>query len=139
MARGGRNRMSTAEKQAKGTIRPSRERGDNVVEFPSGAFTPEQPDWFSDDAKAEWERLCPVFLTAGTLTEATITEFEDLCDMRGAVIADRRKSIAVTASVRAEIRKKLELFGVSRPTTGGAGRGGKRGNSFGRNGRPVDA
>ena len=50
------------------------------------ASVPEAPGWFSDDARAEWDRVAPILITERrTLTVADLATFAHYCTAVGQV------------------------------------------------------
>lgn len=68
------SRMSEAKKDVRGTLRASRRIAPATLARLTTA--PRPPATLSDAARAEWERLVPVLIGAGTLTTADLRALE---------------------------------------------------------------
>jgi len=74
----GRKRVPSAVKKMRGTYRPSR-AAKNEVQVTLGR--PDMPDWIArePEAKAEWERVCPMLEQARVLSDADKSMLADYC------------------------------------------------------------
>lgn len=76
MAQKGRKPKPTAMKQLEGN--PGKRKLNSNEPQPERT-APECPDWLSDEAKAEWQRLADVMEAMGILTEIDMAAFAGYC------------------------------------------------------------
>lgn len=71
----GRKPIPTQILKLKGTFQPCRRN--NVIELPPGC--PEAPEWLSEIARDEWNRIIGVLVTTGIVTEADLAVMAGYC------------------------------------------------------------
>lgn len=100
---------------------------------------PLPPAWMRNRwAVHEWQRLGPVLLRAGLLTEGNLVTFAQLCAMQGRIATAYEDGEIVKA---AEVAQYIKLVGEFGLTPGSASKvrapdpAGNKGNRFGGNGK----
>lgn len=80
----GPKKKAKATKQAEGTYRADRDDGpDFKVEIPDA------PDWLCESAKAEWNRITPILLAHGVISQADQTVLGFYCQAVGDFLTAR--------------------------------------------------
>lgn len=72
----GRRRLPTEQKRTAGTLRPGRT---NPAEPVYSAAAPPMPDWLSEPARAEWERIVPILAAKRVLAETDLGVMAAYC------------------------------------------------------------
>ncbi len=102
---GGHNRLPTAVKRARGTLKKSREVATPVSMGGDGPVNTSPPTWLSKGAKAEWVRVVPLLDGAKLRTEADRTALALYCT-------------TVDRACKAEQQVEREGMTIENPTTG---------------------
>jgi len=83
----GRPRKPTEILKLQGTFDPSRRPGN---ELSPDAGIPECPDWLSETARAEWERITPLLESLGLLAEIDAVPLAMYCHYYGEFLAAKQ-------------------------------------------------
>lgn len=120
-----------------GTDRPDREAPPSIEHEPVSEL-PEAPDWLPNaHAVKEWDRLGPILVGMGLLTDASLSAFGTLCALHGKLVQLWSAGESPTGHMLAQYRALINDFGLT-PVAQGKVRipdEGKKGNSFANNGR----
>lgn len=96
-----------------GTVRPS-DKKSKPVEFPLINEPPEPPDWLEDkNAKAEWNRLAPILIANGLLTECGLSALAVLCAMHGKIVGLWMNGESPTGFLLSQYRALMNDFGLT--------------------------
>jgi P27 family predicted phage terminase small subunit len=125
-----RPRTSTATKSIKGTTRPGRETKGTIAEALSEV--PQPPAHLGASATAEWNRLAPVLVSLGVLSQADLRCLELLCETlatatdAAALVREEgmtiitstggirtHPAVKVMEAARAQATRLLESFGLT--------------------------
>jgi len=97
-----------------GTDQPCRMGGDNVVELPLVDGVPEAPSWLPNaHATKEWNRLAPVLVGAGLLTEGGLSALGNLCALHGKLVQLWAAGESPTGHLLAQYRALVNDFGLT--------------------------
>ena len=133
----GPGKKPTSLKVVAGTDRPDR-RNESSAELPAVSELPRAPSWLSNaHAKKEWDRLGPILVANGLLTEAGLSAFGVMCSLHGKIIQLFAAGETPVASMVSQYRNLVNDFGLTpvaqgkvKPTSDA-----KKENRFSRNGR----
>lgn len=121
-----------------GTDRPDR-ASPASVELPTLFQAPAAPDWLPNaHAIKEWERLAPILVSVGLLTEASISVFGNLCALHGKLVKLWSAGESPTGHMLAQYRALVNDFGLT-PVARGRVKllaETRKENPFDRNGKP---
>lgn len=101
---------------------------------------PSPPDWLPNAfAVREWDRLGPILLNCGLLTEAGLTTFAHLCALHGRIVQLWTAGMAPTGYLYSQYLKLCDGFGMTPVAAQKVGGGGEKskGNKFACNGRRI--
>lgn len=115
MMKRGRKPKSQAAKRLSGTDRKDRPSL-RVIESPQISHFDTPPDWFSDDARAEWDRVIPLLKRNGLLDDLYHGLVVMLCAQSGRFVQKMRIDQPVTAAEVAQLRHLYGEFSLT-PTT----------------------
>lgn len=128
--------LTPAEKEARGTVQPVRDR--DRVQIVEPAAMPVMPDWLTAEGQEVWLDDLGRVQANRLVTERDSTAFGNYCNLQGMIVRCwRAGKEAPPITALAEARKMMELFGISgaksrvsiKPT------GSDGGNPFARNGK----
>ena len=101
-------------KAVSGTARPDRAQGVPVVELPTIGVVPDAPDWLPNGhAIREWDRLAPILVANGLLTEGGVSALGVLCALHGKVVQLFAAGEAPTGHMVAQYRNLINDFGLT--------------------------
>lgn len=132
-------RKPRALKVIAGTDQPSRrERGG--ADLPAVSEVPKAPDWLPNaHAKKEWNRLAPILVANGLLTDGGLSALGTLCALHGKLVQLWAAGESPTGHMLAQYRNLINDFGLTPVAQGkvkSVGSEEKAGNRFSRNGKP---
>ena len=123
-----------------GTVRPFREVAAGMP-LPVLDAAPPAPDWLSVHAVKEWDRLAPMLVANGLLTEGGLSALAVLCALLGDLVRSWAAGIVPKGALLAQYRGLCNDFGLT-PIAQGKVRGAEAtsaGNRFAGNGRRPGA
>ena len=132
----GPGKKPSALKLISGTVQPCREVAAGVS-LPVLDAAPPTPDWLGVQAVKEWDRLAPMLVANGLLTEGGLSALAMLCALHGKLVQEWQAGITPRAALLREHRNLGNDFGLS-PVAQGKVRMGEAkpaGNRFTTNGR----
>lgn len=104
----------TRLKAISGTSQPCREAKTAVVDLPVIENVPDAPDWLPNaHAYKEWDRLAPVLVANGLLTEGGISALGILCSLHGKIVQLFAAGEAPTGHMVAQYRNLINDFGLT--------------------------
>lgn len=133
-------RKPAALKAVAGTIRPCRTRKEVALPVLDSVRPP--PDWLPNaHAKKEWNRLCPILVANGLLTEGGLSAFGMLCSLHGKLVQLWSAGESPTGHMVAQYRNLINDFGLTPVAQGKVTPVSKEpeANPFLRNGQPKRA
>ncbi|MGJ8620675.1 MAG: P27 family phage terminase small subunit [Methylophilaceae bacterium] len=75
---------------------------------------PEPPDWIVDkNAKKEWNRLVPILIANGLLTEGGLSALAIMCGMHGKIVGLFEIGATPTGFMIAQYRALMNDFGLT--------------------------
>ena len=101
----GRPRKPTKLKQMQGTLE---ERRVNPAEPKYDLQMPEAPAWLGEDAKVEWNRICPSLVASGVATGVDFAVLANYCQVWA-------EFVAATKTINEEGRYQIALNGNKVP------------------------
>lgn len=102
-----------ALKVAAGTDQPCR-RGPPPVALPAISELPFAPDWLANaHAVKEWDRLGPILVANGLLTEGGLSAFGTLCSLHGKLVQLWAAGECPTANMIGQYRGLINDFGLT--------------------------
>lgn len=112
-----------------------------AIDLPRVTQTPAPLDWLPNaHAVKEWERLAPILVANGLLTEAGLSAFGTLCALHGKLVQLWSAGESPTGHMLAQYRALINDFGLT-PVAQGKVKPvgeGKKDNPFAKNGqRPA--
>lgn len=120
-----------------GTDRPDRDAEPTIEHEPVSAL-PDPPDWLPNaHAVKEWQRLGPILVNVGLLTDAGLSAFGTLCALHGKLVQLWAAGESPTGHMLAQYRALINDFGLT-PVAQGKVKTAepeKKGNKFADNGR----
>lgn len=103
-----------------GTDRPDRAPETPPVSLPTLSEVPEAPDWLPNaHAKKEWDKLAPMLVAAGLLTDGGVSALGMLCSLHGKIVQLYAAGESPTGHMIAQYRGLVNDFGL---TPGAQGR-----------------
>lgn len=133
----GPGRKPASLKAVAGTSRPDREVVP-AVELPVLSECPPAPDWLGNaHAVTEWNRLAPLLVANGLLTEGGLSALGHLCTLHGKLVQLYAAGESPTGHMVAQYRNLTNDFGLTPVAQGKvkAVGGGQPANRFAANGK----
>lgn len=134
----GPGRTPRALKAIAGTERDDRPIPDPLP-LPLIEHMPPAPDWLPNShAKKEWNRLGPILIAVGLLTEGGLSAFGMLCSLHGKLVQLWAAGESPTGHMVAQYRNLINDFGLTPVAQGKVKQVGEKpqANAFARNGKP---
>lgn len=134
----GPGRKPSSLKSIAGTDRPDRKTEGSVALDPLGELPP-APNWLPNaHAKKEWQRLGPILVANGLLTDGGLSAFGMLCSLHGKLVQLWSAGESPTGHMVAQYRNLINDFGLTPVAQGKVKPVGEKpqGNAFAKNGRP---
>lgn len=127
--------LTPAEKEARGTVQPVRDRDRTQIIEPHAL--PVMPDWLTAEGQEVWLDNIGRVMANRLVTERDSTAFGNFCNLQGMIVRCwRAGKEAPPITAIAEARKQMELFGIggAKSRVSVKGDGGGATNPFARNG-----
>lgn len=86
---GGHNRLSSAERRARGTSRADRDAPERPSKPKGKSINSAPPDWLSAEAKLVWKRVAPMF--AGVMTALDAEQIGNYCEAQVLAVAATKR------------------------------------------------
>lgn len=122
-----------------GTLRPCRDALEPALPLPLVTEVPPAPDWLPNaHAVGEWDRLAPLLVANGLLSQAGLSAFGVLCALHGKLVQLWAAGESPRASTIAQYRGLVNDFGFTPMSQGRVKPAGERGaleNRFSHSGR----
>lgn len=136
----GPSKKPAVVKSLRGTKRKDRAQPEPEVSLDPLTELPDAPDWLPNShAVKEWERLGPILISLGLLTDASLSPFAHMCALHGKVLQLWNAGETPTGHLYSQYLKFCDGFGLTPASLGkvGAGTGGQKkpGNKFSGNGK----
>lgn len=124
-----------------GTAQPCR-KPEPSIQVPALSAPPKPVDWLPNaHAKKEWNRLAPLLVANGLLSEADLSTFGHMCALHGKLVQLWSAGESPTGHMLAQYNALASAFGLAAAWRGKVKPSGEaeKANPFARNGKPVTA
>lgn len=92
---------------------------------------PECPEWLTDEAKKEWDRVIALYSEHGIITRIDGAQFAVYCQLYGQFVEAQITGAPFTANMIAQMRALASCFGLEPSSRGRLmGKNGKTGNKW---------